>query len=117
MKPRLSTPIVDTMLFILTSAGFVFVPQAVVPLAVWPLALGLGFLAMTGFVVRRAGALPDNELGRLLASVMCLTWGVVLVIDRTKMGLGIAIALGAAAVVGLVWAGWRAWRDGHSREV
>jgi hypothetical protein len=97
MKPRLSASVLDALLFIVTSAGFVFVPAEVIPLAVWPLALGLAFLTRAGFAARRAATLPDDELGHLLPGVMCLTWDVVLLIDQTKMRLGIAIALGAAA--------------------
>ncbi len=98
----------DTVLLLATLTGITFVPEAIVPRAVWAMIVGVYCLIALGLKSFRTHPLPDSELAHLLGGVLCITFAVALTLDSRRPILGLGIALAATFIAGVVWSAWRA---------
>ncbi len=97
-----------TLLFILTMAGMSLVPEAVIPIMIWPLILGLGNFSLVLRNRFRYHALLDEDMAPLLTAVFSFTLSVAMIFENPRRGISFLIAIVAMLLAGVIWSAWRA---------
>ncbi len=101
-------PFVITLLFLLTMAGMTFVTESVIPIMVWPLALGIGNLGLVLIHTFRNHTLADEDMAPLLTAVFSFTLAISIIFEHPRRGISFLIAFGVTFLAGIIWSAWRA---------
>ncbi len=97
-----------TVLFILTLSGMTWVPQRIIPFAVWPLLLGCSYLVYVTLHVVKLRTFQDQDFGPASVAVFCTTLGAGILFFPGSIRVPFLVAAGSTLMGGIAWSAWRA---------
>ncbi len=86
-------------------------PEAVLPITVWPLLLGLGNLGWVLLHSFRRRTLVEEDMAPLLTTVFSLTLAIAIPFEHPRRGISFLIAFIATFLAGVIWSAWQATRE------
>jgi hypothetical protein len=111
IRQEATMPFYLTLLLILTITGITFVPDAVIPIMIWPLLLGLGNLVFASVNILRRSGVADEDMAPLLTSVFSFTLAIAIPFEHPRRGTSFLIAFVAMVLAGVIWSAWRATKE------
>ena len=108
MKEISEMKVVEVAVSFLVLSGFLFVPDRIVPIPIWPLLLGLFFLGVAVAHISTNHSLAMRQVARLMAGSGFATLGIALFVDRSHTSVPWVISLAVILGVGIIWTVWNA---------